>query len=149
MIKQPPGPTILLILFVSCGYLSFSQPLSPVHNLRDNGAKGDSQTNDQVAIQKAINECAKTGGVVLLENGSFLSGQLMLASNMTLHIDSTATLLGIQSDWETAYPHHIIDVKFLNRMEQDCQRRQAIFGKQLVKHLMHFIGCDRHRLNVV
>ena len=122
--------TFLFSLFLSSCILSFAQSSKPIHNVKDFGAVGDGQTNDQAAIQKAINECAKTGGTVILDNGVFLSGQLMLTSNMTLHIDSTAKLLGIQSDEETAYPHHLIEVEFPNRMEQDCQRR-LLYGNKV------------------
>ncbi|PCJ94487.1 MAG: hypothetical protein COA50_12050 [Flavobacteriaceae bacterium] len=101
-----------------------------IHNVLDYGAKGDGITNDQLAIQKAIDACKDTGGTVLLSNGFFLTGQLLLGSDMTLKIDSTATLLGIQSDAETAYPHHMIETKFPNRMLDDCQRR-LIYGNHV------------------
>ena len=41
--------------------------LSHVYNVYDFGAKGDGITNDQKAIQKAINTCGKTGGTVFLK----------------------------------------------------------------------------------
>ncbi len=100
------------------------------HNVYDYGAKGDGVTNDQEAIQKAIDACKGTGGTVLFSKGKFLTGQLVLGSDMTLKIDSTATILGIQSDGETAYPHHKIATQFPNRMLQDCQRR-LIYGNNV------------------
>lgn len=117
---------ILAFIFIQTN--AFAQ--NAIYNVRDYGAKGDGKTNDQAAIQKAIDQCKTNGGTVLLKEGLFLSGQLMLTSNMTLHIDSTAILLGIQSDAETAYPHHMIEVKFPNRMEQDCQRR-LLYGNHV------------------
>lgn len=59
------------------------------------GAKGDGQTKDTIALQKAIDSCAgKGGGTVMLSHGTFLSGPLVLKSRITLNIGSGATLLG-------------------------------------------------------
>ena len=101
-----------------------------IHNVYDYGAIGDGKTNDQEAVQKAIDACKETGGTVLFTKGTFLTGQLLLGNNMTLDIDSTATILGIQSDAETAYPHHLIETVYPNRMLQDCQRR-LIYGNKV------------------
>ncbi len=114
---------LVLITFWSCSQKS-------IFNVKDYGAVGDGQTNDQTAIQKAIDAGNGTGGTVVLENGTFLSGQITLGSNMTLEIKSDATLLGIQSDSEEHYPHHLIETEYHNRMEQDCQRR-LIYGNHV------------------
>lgn len=117
---------VLLLIFQNIS----SQTLKPIYNVYDFGAKGDGITNDQKAIQEAINSCAKTGGTVVLKNGVFLSSQITLTDNLTLHIDSTTTLLGIKSDNENDYPHHLIETKFPNRMLEDCQRR-LIYGNKV------------------
>lgn len=110
--------------------VAFSQPAKPIFNVFDFGAKGDGVTNDQQAIQKAINACKKSGGTVLLKDGKFLTGQLVLVSDMTLHVDASAVVLGIQSDKEEHYPHHLIQTKYPNRMLEDCQRR-LIYGNHV------------------
>ncbi|MES2238932.1 MAG: glycosyl hydrolase family 28 protein [Bacteroidota bacterium] len=112
------------ILFVN------AQVKQSVYNVRDFGAKGDGVTNDQAAIQKAINVCKENGGTVVLEKGVFLTGQLVLVNNLTLKIDATATLLGIKSDDEKDYPHHLIETAYPNRMLQDCQRR-LLYGNKV------------------
>ncbi len=116
----------LLLLFLLTSQLAAQR----TYNVFDYGARGDGSTNDQSAIQQAIDACAGSGGTVVLENGTFLTGQITLASNMTLHIDSTATVLGIKSDDESHYPHHLLETKYPNRMREDCQRR-LIYGNHV------------------
>lgn len=67
-----------------------------VCDVKQYGAKGDGVTKDTAAIQKAIDDCATTGGEVLLEHGVFLSGTIALRSHITLDVDASATLLGSQ-----------------------------------------------------
>src|SRR5262249_41900720 len=69
-------------------------PPSPVFDVRNFGATGDGSTNDQAAIQQAIDAAGGTGGSVLLAQGGYLSGTLTLRRNMTFFVDSSATLLG-------------------------------------------------------
>jgi hypothetical protein len=58
------------------------------------GAVGNGLAKDTQAIQSAIDHC--TGGVVSLENGTFLSGTIVLRSHVTLDVGASATLLGSQ-----------------------------------------------------
>ncbi|MFA9188667.1 glycosyl hydrolase family 28 protein [Flavobacterium sp. FBOR7N2.3] len=120
----------LLLFFLLSFLVINAQDKKSIYNARDFGAKGDGITNDQAAIQKAIDACKKSGGTVLLEKGIFLTGQLLLVNDLTLKIDASATLLGIKSDDEKDYPHHLIDTKYPNRMLEDCQRR-LIYGNKV------------------
>ncbi len=64
-------------------------------NVRQYGATGDGVTKATLAIQAAIDDCAKAGGgTVLLAGGTFLSGPIVLRDHITLTIASGATLLG-------------------------------------------------------
>lgn len=59
------------------------------------GAIGDGTTNDTAPIQKAIDDCAHAGGgTVYFEPGTYLSGSLHLRSDVTLWLDTAATLKG-------------------------------------------------------
>ncbi len=118
---------LLTLVLFNCGSSKTSEQFFDV---RDFGAVGDGVTNDQQAIQKAIDAAVEAKGTVLLTAGKYLTGQLLLGSNMVLQIDSSATLLGIQSDAEAAYPHHLIETQYINRMLQDCQRR-LIYGNHV------------------
>jgi polygalacturonase len=67
------------------------------------GAKGDGQTKDTAALQRAIDLCSKgTGGIVHLAAGTYVSGPLALKSHVHLLLDKGATLLG--SPDMTDYP---------------------------------------------
>lgn len=62
---------------------------------RSLGAKADGQTKDTIALQHAIDLCAKgDGGIVHLTAGTYLSGPLTLKSHVHLLIDKDAKLLG-------------------------------------------------------
>src|SRR5580658_7637985 len=66
-----------------------------VCNPRTFGARGDGTTKDTAAIQQAIDTCEKKGGgTVTLVEGTYLSAPIVLKSNITLHLDKGATLLG-------------------------------------------------------
>jgi polygalacturonase len=62
-------------------------------DVRDFGAKGDGQTLDTAAIQKALDACGQSeGGTVILTSGNYLSGSLKLSSKTTLRIEGGAAL---------------------------------------------------------
>ena len=69
-------------------------PPAPVFDPRAYGAAGNGTTDDTAAIQAAVTAAAGTGGSVVLTGGTFLSGTVVLGSNMTFYIDSSAVLLG-------------------------------------------------------
>lgn len=59
------------------------------------GAVGDGKTLNTEAIQKAVDECSRTGGgKVIIPGGKFLSGTIILKDHVTLHLQRNAVLLG-------------------------------------------------------
>jgi len=59
------------------------------------GAKPDGATLSTQAIQKAVDQCAaRGGGTVRLGEGTWLSGTIVLKSNVTLLLERGCTLLG-------------------------------------------------------
>jgi len=66
-----------------------------VINIADLGAKPDGKTLVTGIIQKAIDQCnAGGGGMVTIPAGRFLTGTLVLKSNITLNLEKGAVLLG-------------------------------------------------------
>ncbi|GHT58215.1 hypothetical protein AGMMS50239_02340 [Bacteroidia bacterium] len=81
----------------------------------DFGARGDGITLNTVAIQKAIDACAKKGGGrVELNPGIYLTGALYLKSNVELHIGKEVTL------------------KAVNRVEDFPDRATRVAGIEMV-----------------
>jgi len=64
-------------------------------NIAEFGAVGDGKSLATAAIQKAVDECAATGGgTVTVPPGTFLTSTIFLKSNVNLHISKGAILLG-------------------------------------------------------
>ena len=64
-------------------------------DIRQYGAVGNGTTLDTAAIQQAIDAAAADGGgTVVVSQGTFLSGSIILKSHVTLRVDQGATLLG-------------------------------------------------------
>ncbi|HEY4327001.1 MAG TPA: glycoside hydrolase family 28 protein [Mucilaginibacter sp.] len=62
-------------------------------NIKNYGAKADGITLNTKNINKAIDDCsAKGGGVVLIPKGLWLTGPLVLKSNVNLHVSRAALL---------------------------------------------------------
>ena len=86
----------LTLLFAS-SRTGFSADASsvPGYNVKNFGATGDGKTLDSPAINKAIEAAAEAGGgMVYLPPGTYLSGSIRLKSNIRLHIEAGATILG-------------------------------------------------------
>ena len=59
------------------------------------GAKADGRTNNAVVIQKLIDQVsAAGGGKVIVPPGNFMTGSFFMKSNVELHIQLGAVLLG-------------------------------------------------------
>ena len=72
-----------------------AQTAKAFYNVKDFGAKGDSVTIDNDAINKAIDAAAANGGgTVYFPPGIYASYSIRLKSNISLFIDQGAVLLG-------------------------------------------------------
>ena len=83
----------------------------PVFNIRDFGAVPDGKTLSTAAVQRAIDTCGQAGGgTVYVPPGTFLTGTLLLRSNVTLYLEAGATLLG-SARIEDYAPQHVLYAK--------------------------------------
>src|SRR6266566_5164130 len=58
------------------------------------GARGDGNSDNTAAFQKAVSACSTSGGGhVVVPTGTFVTGAIYLKSNVDLHLDPGATLM--------------------------------------------------------
>jgi hypothetical protein len=81
------------LLAVILAGAAVAAPPAHICNVRDYGAANDGKTRATAAIRKAIQACAANGGgTVYIPPGTYLTGAIELASNITLNVDAGATL---------------------------------------------------------
>ena len=78
-----------------------TQPETCAVSVRAFGAVGDGIADDTAAIQRAVNLMPE-GGRLVVPEGAYLTGPILLKSHMTLELQAGATLLG-RTD-KAAYP---------------------------------------------
>jgi polygalacturonase len=84
---------IFSLIFLTCSEITAQVPT--VYNITKYGAVGDGKTLNTEAIQKAIDACSqKGGGKVIVPEGIWLSGTILLKNNITLVLNEKAVLLG-------------------------------------------------------
>ena len=67
--------------------------MNSLFNIYDFGAKGDGKTYDTNSIQRSIDLCHKEGGgKVVIPSGKYLTGSIILKSNVELHLMNGAIL---------------------------------------------------------
>ena len=72
-----------------------THPMRQFFDVKDHGAAGDGNALDTAALNRAIAAChAAGGGIVYLPPGTYLSGTVVLLSNVTLYLETGATLRG-------------------------------------------------------
>ncbi len=84
-------------------------PAGAAASVLDYGATGDGETLETAALQNAIDACSQAGGGTLyFPPGRYLTGSLSLRSDIVLHLDAGAVLLGSQDP--AGYP--VIDTRW-------------------------------------
>lgn len=84
--------TILSFYLLSSSACSYK---SGSFNILDFGARGDGITMNTKAINKAVETCNKKGGgTVLIPPGTFVTGTVVLLSNVDFHFEPGAILIG-------------------------------------------------------
>lgn len=100
---------LLIILFV--GFLS--QVKGSEYSILAFGAVSDTSSLSTSAIQRAIDECSRTGGRVIIPAGTYKAGTLYLKNNVTLYLEKGATLYG--STHLKDYPENLPEYIFFRK----------------------------------
>lgn len=104
----------------------------PLFDVRQNGAAGNGVALDTFSINKTIESCAAAGGgTVYFPAGTYLSGTILLKSNVTLWLASGATVVGSRNlaDYRSAVDgDHWFDALVLAKGVQNV----AIIGRGLI-----------------
>jgi hypothetical protein len=80
--------------------------LAKTYNVMDYGAKGDGQTNDTSAINRAIKTChAAGGGTIRFPAGRYLAASIHLQSNIRFVLDDKAEIYGADSGYDEPESH--------------------------------------------
>ncbi|SEQ99885.1 glycoside hydrolase family 28 protein [Neolewinella agarilytica] len=88
------GRSLGFCLLILGAFSCWTEP-SAQWNVTDFGAVGDGLTVNTKAIQRAIDTCSATGGgEVIIEDGVFVTGTILLKDGVTLNVSNGATLLG-------------------------------------------------------
>ena len=122
--------TLLTIAIVLSALFCTAQ----VFDITNHGAVGNGSTLNTQAIQAAVDSCYSAGGgIVLIPAGNFLTATVFLKSNVTIQIDSGATITGSSSTSD--YP----DVIPLIRSYTDNYTQRSVFYAE-AQHNIGIIG---------
>ena len=96
--EKPKGEKVEVDVFYEADKIIESiKPLEfqdQTFNILDFGAVSDTTTLNTQAITKAIDSCSKSGGgKVIIPSGKFLTGPIVLKSNVNLHLEEGAYVL--------------------------------------------------------
>jgi polygalacturonase len=101
------------ILIVSCFLFAVYAIQAKDFMVTDFGAVADTSKLSTQAFQKAIDECSKKGGKVLVPAGNYKTGTLYLRSNVTINFEKGATLYG--SPQLKDYPENVPDFVYYRK----------------------------------
>lgn len=93
--KSKKRLNFIFLLLIAAMSVQEVTAAAKIFNIIHYGAKSDGVTVNTDAIQRAIDDCSRSGGgKVLFPQGDWLSGTIIIRDNVTLHFEKGATLLG-------------------------------------------------------
>ena len=117
---------IIIALFSTFSLHSWAKD----YNVEDFGAKADGHTLNTRIIQKAIDYVSSHGGGRLVfQAGNFVTGSIYMKSNVTLHLEHGASILGSNNPFDYVIDPYIKWSSMIFALKQD---NIAITGKGTV-----------------
>ncbi|MDR1865021.1 MAG: glycoside hydrolase [Bacteroidales bacterium] len=121
---------MIKILIVNMILLITQQLSAKDYDVRDFGAVGDGIFVNSNIIQHAIDYInAAGGGRLVFYPGTYVTGSFYLKSNVTLHIEQGATLLGSTNPWDYVKDPHVGWKSMIFAVKQD---NIGISGKGII-----------------
>ncbi len=107
---------ILIALFCTFSLQNWAKD----YNVADFGAKADGQTLNTRTIQKAIDFVSSHGGGRLIfQAGNYVTGSIYLKSNVTLHLEHGASILGSNNPFDYVIDPYIKWASMIFALKQD------------------------------
>ena len=123
---------IVLLLLLLCSPVWGAKKVFVAEN---RGIVADGATMNTLAIQKAIDELSnKGGGVLKFQAGEYLTGSIVLKSNVTLDLDREAVIHGSSNpeDYKSLIKHEAGDNSTLALIVANGAKNIAIIGSGLI-----------------
>ncbi len=101
--------TIFTVLILAFIYVLPAESQGTTYNILNFGAKNDKKVISTQAIQKAIDACSQEGGgTVVVPAGEYLSGTIVLKSNINFHLEPGAVIYASRDKKD--YGHLTVEV---------------------------------------
>ena len=116
-------------------------PMAKDSDVRKFGVIGDGKTLDTQALQKAIDSTSESGGGTLMfPAGTYLTSSILLRSNVTLHLEKDATILGspVRTGYQKAH--------FFGLILANQEKNIAIEGEGCIDGNGVLLAADTERL---
>jgi Glycosyl hydrolases family 28/Pectate lyase superfamily protein len=94
----------LRLMFIDPAHAQSTPDSCHTYDITKYGSVADGHTSNTAAIQKAIEDCHKHGGgMIVIPTGNFVTGSLRLYSNMNVYFEPGAVLTGSTDTREYGY----------------------------------------------
>ncbi|MCF8378995.1 MAG: glycoside hydrolase family 28 protein [Bacteroidales bacterium] len=116
----------IIILFLVMFNCKYGSGQNGFYNVKNFGATGEGKVLETEFLQDAIDKCSDDGGgTVLFPSGTYLTGSIVLKSNITLRIEAGAIIQGSSNKDD----YKIIIPKFPSRTNELYVTRSIIYAE--------------------
>lgn len=134
---------LISLVLISISFCSFSTN-SLTYNIQKFGAKGNGKTENTNYINAAIQTCEKQGGgTVIIPSGIFVTGTILLKSNVNLYLEKGAVIKGTSdiNAYQSYVPTKNLD-KFNSISDDNKSNVNSTSDKNWIKTLVLGVGIE-------